>query len=106
LKTDQDFFIIDAPFPSLLTSTDVASGLGVGDGTDGKWEVERLSKEINQITGVLEVGLFCGLDGVQAEELRANGLAKESVLSGQKPVAVYFGMADGSVKVRTAKRMK
>ncbi|KAF2816282.1 ribose 5-phosphate isomerase [Mytilinidion resinicola] len=103
LKTDQDFFIIDAPFPVLLTAKDTASGLGAGDGTGGKWEVERLSKEINQITGVLEVGLFCGLDGVQAEALREQGLGKASVLGGQKPVAVYFGMQDGSVKVRTAK---
>ncbi|OCK79348.1 ribose 5-phosphate isomerase [Lepidopterella palustris CBS 459.81] len=102
LKTDQDFFIIDAPFPSLLTSSDVASGLGAGDGTDGKWQVETLSKEIKLITGVLEVGLFCGMDGVQAEKARNGGLGTGSGLGGQKPVAVYFGMQDGTVKVRTS----
>jgi len=105
LKTDQDFFIIDAPFPSLLTSADVANGLGDGDGPkstgggavgEGKWQVEVLSKRIKAITGVLEVGIFSGLDGFQAQKLGVSG--------GQKPVAVYFGLQDGSVKVRTAKQ--
>jgi len=102
LKTDQDFFIVDAPFPALLTAADVAAGAAAGDGTDGRWEVERLSREIGLITGVLEVGLFCGLDGVQAERLRREGRSTAGKLGGQRPVAVYFGMQDGSVKVRTA----
>ena len=101
LKTDQDFFIIDAPFPTLLTAADVAAGAAAGDGTHGSWEVERLNREIGLITGVLEVGLFCGLDGVQAERLRREG-GGTGKLGGQRPVAVYFGMQDGSVKVRTA----
>jgi ribose 5-phosphate isomerase A len=94
LKTDQDFFIIDAPFAQpLLTSSDVSAGKGKGDGSDGTWEVNELSRRIKAITGVLEVGLFCGRDGIEAEEQGAHG--------GQKPVAVYFGMEDGSVEVRS-----
>ncbi|KAF2143060.1 uncharacterized protein K452DRAFT_286685 [Aplosporella prunicola CBS 121167] len=113
VKTDQDFFIIDAPFPPLLTPADVSaasveaataagdnvSGAAVatvvGAGQNGVWEVERLSREIKRITGVLEVGIFCGDDGVRA---RARG-----AMGGQKPVACYFGMQDGSVLVRHAK---
>jgi len=133
LKTDQDFFIVDAPFPPLLTKKDVESGSDLdlstvtsqhgdkegkdgdlsldkeasfkgvkasgsaaktGSGQSGKWNVHELSKAIKSITGVLEVGIFSGLDGIEAEEQGVHG--------GQKPVAVYFGMTDGSVKVRTA----
>lgn len=93
LKTDQDFFIIDAPFKPLLTSADIAGGAD-GSGKDGKWGVEELSRRIKLITGVLEVGLFTGLTGVQAQEV--------GKLGGQRPVAVYFGLQDGSVKVRHA----
>jgi ribose 5-phosphate isomerase A len=93
LKTDQDFFIIDAPFPKpLLTGADVKAGKGKGDGTDGTWEVNELSRRIKGITGVLEVGLFCGRDGYEAKNVGSHG--------GQKPVAVYFGMEDGSVEVK------
>lgn len=96
LKTDQDFFIIDAPFKPLLTASDVAAGgKGKGDGEDGVWEVERLSRAIKEITGVLEVGIFAGRDGPTA--LREGGRG------GQKPVAVYFGMQDGTVQIRTGK---
>lgn len=117
LKTDQDFFIIDAPFPKLLTASETAERRkngeiqgpadGVGTGVmswangqgpkeDGRWEVEELSRRIKLITGVLEVGLFCGLDGIAAAE---KGLSA----GGQKPVAVYFGMRDGDVEVRNRK---
>jgi ribose 5-phosphate isomerase A len=95
LKTDQDFFIVDAPFKALVTASDVAAGRGgKGDGTDGVWQVERLAERIKAITGVLEVGIFCGMDGYEARDAG-------SKKGGQKPVAVYFGMEDGSVKVRT-----
>lgn len=106
LKTDQGFFIVDAPFPPLLTSSDVAAGKGKGDGSDGTWEVNRLSQAINQVTGVLEVGIFSGLDGVEAESVRKEGMLQEMgvITGGQKPVAVYFGMEDGSVQVRRAER--
>lgn len=93
LKTDQDFYIIDAPFPALLTQADVASGKD-GSGKNGIWEVNALSKAIKQITGVLEVGIFSGLTGPQAQAL--------GELGGQRPVAAYFGMPDGSVSVRNA----
>jgi ribose 5-phosphate isomerase A len=101
LKTDQDFFIIDAPFPEpLLTGSDVAAGKGKGDGSDGTWDATNLSRAIKAITGVLEVGLFCGIDGVTAfTEGKVGGTAH----GGQKPVAVYFGMQDGSVEVRHRK---
>lgn len=96
LKTDQDFFIIDAPFKQLLTASDVAAGKGKGDGTDGVWSVEHLARKIKTITGVLEVGLFYGYDGYEAAELGIGG-------GGQRPVAVYFGMEDGSTRLRTKK---
>jgi ribose 5-phosphate isomerase A len=102
LKTDQDFFIIDAPFPTLLTAADVKAGKGRGDGTDSTWEVNAISKAIKGLTGVLEVGIFAGLNGVEAHEMREQNKSVGAVAGGQKPVAVYFGMADGSVKVRTA----
>jgi ribose 5-phosphate isomerase A len=94
LKTDQDFFIIDAKFPQLLTASDVAAGKD-GSGKDGVWEVEALAKEIKEIQGVLEVGLFVGKNGPDA--------AAAGVEGGMKPIAAYFGMEDGSVELRTAK---
>lgn len=102
LKTDQDFYIIDAKFPTLLTKKDVADGKGKGDGSDGTWEVNNIAKAIKSLTGVLEVGIFSGLNGVDAQALRARDGAKSAVSGGQVPVAVYFGMQDGSVVVRTA----
>lgn len=94
LKTDQDFFIIDAPFPTpLLNKKDVAAGKD-GSGKGGVWEVEALARAIKQIAGVLEVGIFSGPTGPQAQAVGA--------LGGQKPVAAYFGMPDGSVSVRKA----
>lgn len=107
LKTDQDFFIIDAPFQPLLTVADVEAGSrGKGDGSDGTWEVNNLSTAIKRLTGVLEVGIFAGLNGVDADTLRMKDAGKHvSVITGgQKPVAVYFGMADGSVDTRVAKK--
>jgi ribose 5-phosphate isomerase A len=93
LKTDQGFFIIDAPFPPLLLPSDVKAGKD-GSGAAGVWEVETLSQKIKQIPGVLEVGIFSGVTGPQAQAAGATG--------GQKPVAAYFGMPDGSVSVRKA----
>ncbi|KAJ5097961.1 Ribose-5-phosphate isomerase [Penicillium argentinense] len=93
LKTDQDFFIIDAPFPPMLIQADIAGGLD-GSGVGGVWDVNRLSREIKQIAGVLEVGIFSGLTGPQA--------AAAGGIGGQRPVAAYFGMPDGSVSVRNA----
>lgn len=94
MKTDQDLFIIDAPFPKLLIPSDVTSSQD-GSGKDGIWEVEKLATAIKHITGVLEVGLFYGPTG---PEMQAAG-----GVGGQKPVAAYFGMEDGSVSVRKVK---
>ncbi|KAH6614331.1 ribose-5-phosphate isomerase [Boeremia exigua] len=101
LKTDQDFYIIDAKFPALLTRSDVEHGKGKGDGSDGTWEVNNIARAIKGLTGVLEVGIFSGLNGLDAQALRAKG-GEAAVGGGQVPVAVYFGMQDGTVVVRTA----
>lgn len=92
LKTDQGFFLVDAPFPPMLTKSDVEAGKVSGQ--DGAWEVNELSAKIKDIAGVLEVGIFSGLTGPQATA--AGGVG------GQRPVAAYFGMPDGSVSVRKA----
>jgi ribose 5-phosphate isomerase A len=97
LKTDQDFFIIDAPFPRLLTSSDLTP-IQDGRGKDGLWEVEHLANAIKSIEGVLEVGIFSGRTGPEAME--------SGTVGGQRPVACYFGMADGSVTVRKASPRK
>lgn len=116
LKTDQDFFIIDAPFPRLLISSDLGSGTSpinkntttsndddnddndnnnnLGPRKDGSWVVEHLANEIKRIEGVLEVGIFSGRTGQEATE--------SGTMGGQRPVACYFGMEDGSVTVRRA----
>jgi ribose 5-phosphate isomerase A len=95
IKTDQDFFIIDAPFPHpLLITEDVANGK-VGDGDNGVWEVEKLARTIKDINGVLAVGIFCGPTGPEAKSA--------GVVGGERPVACYFGMADGSVTLRRAR---
>lgn len=94
IKTDQDFFIIDAPFPQpLLTGSDLEAGKTI-DGSKGIWDVEELARTIKDINGVLAVGLFCGPTGPEAEAA--------GVIGGQRPVACYFGMEDGSVEVRRA----
>ncbi|KAJ5239094.1 Ribose 5-phosphate isomerase A, partial [Penicillium chermesinum] len=64
-KTDQDFFIIDAPFPQLLTKADVAAGK-TGEGIEGVWEVNTLARRIVEIAAA------------------AGGVG------GQRPVAAYF----------------
>lgn len=102
LKTDQDFYIIDAKFSTLLTKKDVDQGKGKGDGSDGTWEVNNIARAIKSLTGVLEVGIFSGLNGLDAQALREKSSDKDAVSGGQVPVAVYFGMQDGSVVVRTA----
>ena len=93
LKTDQDFFIIDAPFPPLIHRQNVVAGKAT-DPKAGVWRVEELSAAIRLIEGVLEVGIFSGPTGPEAAILGMKG--------GQRPVACYFGMEDGSVTVRRA----
>lgn len=91
VQTDQSFYIIDAPFKTLLTESDVKAGKD-GSGKNGVWEVDTLARTIKGISGVLEVGLFYGMNGIQAQALGLQG--------GQKPVAVYFGLEDGEVSVK------
>lgn len=91
VQTDQSFYIIDAPFKKLLSSLDVKNGAD-GSGKDGVWDVETLAKRIKEINGVLEVGLFYGLNGIEAQAVGLKG--------GQKPVAVYFGLENGETYVR------
>ena len=99
IRTDQDNFIVDAPFPPLLLHSDIeqADKQGInelrGQGENGQWEVQALAKEIKAIEGVLSVGLFAGENGLQAK-------ARGKIAGGQKPIAAYFGMEDGSVAVR------
>lgn len=85
VQTDQGFYIIDAPFKPLVTE-------GGADGKDGVWEVNALAKRIKAINGVLEVGLFHGMNGIQAQAAGLQG--------GQKPVAVYFGLENGDVSTK------
>ena len=98
IKTDQDFYIIDAPFPHPLMISDDITPEKLGNGENGYWEVEQLARAIKDINGVLAVGLFCGPTGPEA-------IAAE-VVGGQRPVACYFGMADGSVSLRRAREKR
>lgn len=88
--TDNGMFIIDAPFPPLLLSKDREMGVKGGDGEDGIWTVEALAQRLINIVGVAEIGLFHGKNGLQV----ARGA--------QKPVAAYFGLQDGGVKLKKA----
>ncbi|KAK3678052.1 ribose-5-phosphate isomerase rki1 [Recurvomyces mirabilis] len=97
IQTDQSFYIIDAPFKTLLSPLDEKNG-SRADGKDGVWSVDTLAARIKQINGVLEVGLFHGLNGAQAQAAGMQG--------GQRPVAVYFGLEDGEVMVRRAPELE
>jgi ribose 5-phosphate isomerase A len=97
VKTDQDFYIVDAPFKQLLIPEDLRDGRK-GNGEEGIWEVETLARAIKAIHGVLEVGIFCGPTGPEA--------SAAGVVGGQRPVACYFGMEDGSVTVRKAREKR
>jgi len=92
LKTDQANFIIDAPFPTLRIQKDIEEKKELGE---GEWEVEEIATKIKLIEGVLSVGIFSGENG---EEAIASSKGR---MGGQKPVAAYFGMADGGVVVRS-----
>ena len=115
-QTDQGNFIIDAQFPGpLLTKKDLAEArkkgeewaiierLGTGRDKEGRWEVEALAREIKSITGVLDVGLFVGENGYDAQKSATKGeKGPHGLEAGQRPVSCYFGMQDGSVKVKEA----
>jgi ribose 5-phosphate isomerase A len=89
IVTDNGMWIVDAPFAPLLLSKDTESGAQTGNGSNGTWTVDALADGLIKIPGVAEIGLFYGKNGLQV----ASGA--------QKPVAAYFGMADGTVEVRT-----
>lgn len=88
IVTDNGNSLIDAPFPPLALAKDNLKD-GV-EGKDGIWTVDGLADKLVKIVGVVEVGLFIGHNGFQVS------------WGAQKPVAAYFGMADGSVEVRKA----
>lgn len=81
--TDNGMWIIDAPFAPLRLAKD---GAGAGGGVNGVWTVDELADRLIKIPGVAEIGLFYGKNGLEV----ASGA--------QKPVAAYFGMADGTVR--------
>jgi ribose 5-phosphate isomerase A len=92
--TDNGMWIIDAPFPPLAIASDVTAG-APGTGEAGQWEVKTLAEELLKTPGIVEIGLFYGYNGNEAAAL---GKDKQ----GQKPVAAYFGLADGTVQVQNA----
>jgi ribose 5-phosphate isomerase A len=87
IVTDNGMWIVDAPFTPLLLPRDGERGIQAGNGV---WMVDALADQLIKIPGVAEIGLFYGHNGLEV----ASGA--------QKPVAVYFGMADGSVEVKKA----
>jgi len=89
IVTDNGMWIIDAPFAPLLHAKDNESGAQGGSGSNGVWTVDALADKLIKIPGVAEIGLFFGKNGLEV----ASGA--------QKPVAAYFGMADGTVQVKT-----
>ena len=93
--TDNGMWIIDAPFPPLLLPSDQnTSGVVDQDQTgrssaspQSEWEVGALASELLTIPGVVEIGLFHGRR-VKVPEFS------------QKPLAVYFGLQDGTVMTK------
>ncbi|KAH7022386.1 ribose 5-phosphate isomerase A-domain-containing protein [Ilyonectria destructans] len=92
--TDNGMWIIDAPFSPLLLSKDVTAEVE-GRGKDGVWEVKALADELLRLPGIVEIGLFHGFNGDEAVKLKKQ-------LQAQKPVAAYFGLANGEVQVQNA----
>ncbi|KAI0854076.1 ribose 5-phosphate isomerase [Daldinia vernicosa] len=85
--TDNHNHIIDAPFPTLLLNSE-ADKL---DPAKGLWTPDALLARIKKILGVLEVGIFSGLNGPQVAQLGTD-------IEGVKPVKAYFGTPDGNVE--------
>ncbi|KAK4161864.1 ribose 5-phosphate isomerase [Cladorrhinum sp. PSN259] len=86
IVTDNGLWLIDAPFKPLRLN-----GEGGKGGEGGEWAVDELADRLIKIPGVAEIGLFYGKNGLQVQGGGA-----------QKPVAAYFGMADGTVEVKKA----
>jgi ribose 5-phosphate isomerase A len=96
--TDNGNWLIDAPFKPLLLPEDLIRLSVDGMGADGVWEISALAAALNNLPGVVETGLFYGVNGVEAE---ASAKAGKRQLA-QKPVAAYFGMDNGQVQIRKA----
>lgn len=92
--TDNGMWLIDAPFSPLLLAKDVKSQ-AEGRGKDGVWEVSALAEELVRTPGIVEIGLFHGFNGHESVELGKQ-------LQAQKPIAAYFGLANGEVQVQNA----
>jgi ribose 5-phosphate isomerase A len=92
--TDNGMWLIDAPFSPLLLPKDINSE-NEGRGKNGAWEVNALAEELVRTPGIVEIGLFHGFNGSEAVTL-----GKES--QAQKPIAAYFGLANGEVQVQNA----
>ncbi|ESU07923.1 hypothetical protein FGSG_02480 [Fusarium graminearum PH-1] len=92
--TDNGMWLIDAPFSPLLLPKDINSE-NKGRGENGAWEVNALAEELVRTPGIVEIGLFHGFNGNEAVKL-----GKES--QAQKPIAAYFGLANGEVQVQNA----
>lgn len=90
IVTDNGMLIIDAPFPPLLLAKDTESGVKGGNGENGVWTVDALAQRLINMVGVAEIGLFHGKNGLQVER------------GAQKPVAAYFGLEDGGVRLMKA----
>ncbi|KAI9848490.1 MAG: ribose-5-phosphate isomerase rki1 [Thelocarpon superellum] len=102
IVTDNGNFIIDAPFPPLLLSSDPTPAFDPSAAstltTPPQWEVEALARRLKEIVGVVETGIFCGRTGPEVEADGEEG-------GGQRPVAAYFGLErGGDVVVHTAKK--
>ncbi|KAI2640835.1 ribose 5-phosphate isomerase [Hypomontagnella submonticulosa] len=85
--TDNHNHLIDAPFPTLLLNSESEKM----DPAKGLWTPDALLARIKKIFGVLEVGIFSGLNGPQVAELGTD-------VEGVKPVKAYFGRPDGQVE--------
>ena len=92
--TDNGMWLIDAPFAPLLLPKDLTAEVD-GRGKDGVWEINALADELLRLPGIIEIGLFHGFNGVQAVKLGKQ-------LQAQKPIAAYFGLANGEVEVQNA----
>ncbi|KIH92274.1 ribose 5-phosphate isomerase A [Sporothrix brasiliensis 5110] len=89
--TDNSMWLIDAPFQPLQLSRDPNETRADGEG--GVWTVDGLADRLIKIPGIVETGLFAGFNGLETKAVSGGA---------QKPIAAYFGMADGSVQVRKA----
>lgn len=92
--TDNGMWLIDAPFAPLLLPKDLTAEVE-GRGKDGVWEIKTLAEELLRLPGIVEHGLFYGFNGEEAVKLGKQ-------LQAQKPIAAYFGLANGEVEVQKA----